>query len=88
VPQISRRTTQRSAGAIRMKYIDVAQAAGRWLVSVENEVPQSFSTRGQAVVAAHAVAKRIHHEERRPAAVRALLANGEWRLLSRFETPA
>jgi hypothetical protein len=70
-----------------MKYVNVAQAAGRWLVSVENEVPQSFATRGEAVVAAYGVAKRVHAVERQPSAVRALLANGEWRLLSRFETP-
>jgi len=70
-----------------MKYVSVAQAAGQWLVSVENEVPQSFATRSQAVVAAYGVAKRVHLDERRPAAVRALLANGEWQLLSRFETP-
>jgi hypothetical protein len=68
-----------------MKYVSVAQAAGKWLVSVENEVPQSFATRGQAVVAAMQVAKRVHREERQPAAVRALLSNGEWSLLSRFE---
>jgi hypothetical protein len=70
-----------------MKYVNVAQAADRWFVSVENEVPQSFATRGQAVVAAHEVARRVHREERRPSAVRALLANGEWRLLFRFEAP-
>ena len=70
-----------------MKYVDVAQAAGCWLVSVENEVPQTFATRGEAVVAAYGVAKRVHRDERKPFGVRALLANGEWRLLSRFETP-
>ena len=68
-----------------MKFVDVAQAAGRWLVSVENEVPQTFATRGEAVVAAHVVAKRVHRDERGPSAVRALLADGQWRVLSRFE---
>jgi hypothetical protein len=71
-----------------LKYVNVAPAAGRWLVSVENEVPQSFATRGEAVVAAHVVAKRVHREERKPSAVRALLPDGEWRLLFRFENAA
>ena len=68
------------------KYVSVAPAQGQWLVSVENEVPQVFATRSAAVVAAHAVAKRVHSEDRQTAAVRALLANGDWRVLARFET--
>jgi hypothetical protein len=71
-----------------MKYVNVAQATGRWLVSVENEVPQSFATRGAAVVAALQVARRVHREERQPSAVRALLSSGEWSVLSRFDTLA
>ena len=67
------------------KYVSVAPAAGQWLVSVENEVPQSFPTRGRAVIVAHDVAKRVHREGGEPCAVRALLANGEWSVLMRFE---
>jgi hypothetical protein len=70
-----------------MKYVSVAHAAGRWLVSVENEVPQAFDTRGRAVVAAHAVAKRVHREEGEPCAVRALLSNGDWSVIARFDRP-
>jgi hypothetical protein len=68
-----------------MKYVDVAHAAGHWLVSVENEVPQTFATRGRAVVAAHQVARRVHDAEGAPSAVRALLANGEWSIIARFD---
>jgi hypothetical protein len=73
--------------AMTMKYVSVAPAAGKWLVSVENEVPQTFATRGRAVVAALQIASRVHREERQPAAVRALQSNGEWSLLSRFDLP-
>jgi hypothetical protein len=71
-----------------MKYVSVAQAAGQWLVSVENEVPQSFASRGRAVVVAHEIAQRVHRDERTPCAVRALLSNGEWSILARFDRPA
>jgi hypothetical protein len=70
---------------VPMKYVSVAKAAGQWLVSVENEVPQSFATRGEAVVAALQVARRVHADERQPSAVRALLSSGEWSVLSRFD---
>jgi hypothetical protein len=68
-----------------MKYVSVANAAGRWIVSVENEVPQTFDTRGEAIVAAFGMGKRIHREEKRTCAVRVLLSNGQWSVLSRFE---
>ena len=71
-----------------IKYVSVAHAAGHWLVSVENEVPQHFPTRGRAVIAAHEIARRVHREERRPSAVRALLSNGQWNVLMRFDKPA
>ena len=71
-----------------MKYVSVAQALGQWLVSVENEVPQTFGSRARAVVAAHDVAKRVHQQSGTPCAVRALLANGEWSVLARFDRPA
>ena len=70
-----------------IKYVSVAHAAGQWLVSVENEVPQAFSSRGRAVVVAHEVARRVHAEEGRPSAVRALLSSGEWSVLMRFDQP-
>jgi hypothetical protein len=69
------------------KFVSVAHAAGQWLVSVENEVPQTFATRGRAVVAAHEVARRVHREAGKPAVVRALLSNGEWSVLMRFDKP-
>jgi hypothetical protein len=69
-----------------MKYVNVARALDRWIVSVENEVPQSFATRGEAIVAAFVVARRVHREEDKPSAVRALLSNGQWSVLSRFDT--
>ena len=71
-----------------MKYVSVANAAGRWLVSVENEVPQVFDTRGRAVVAAHAVARRVHRDAGEACAVRALLSNGDWSVIARFEDAA
>ena len=70
-----------------MKYVNVAHAAGHWLVSVENEVPQTFATRGRAVVAAHEVAKRVQRTAGEPCAVRALLSNGEWSIIARFDLP-
>jgi hypothetical protein len=70
-----------------MKYVSVAHAAGQWLVSVENEVPQSFASRGRAVVVAHEIAKRVHGEAGEPCAVRALLSNGDWSVLARFDRP-
>jgi hypothetical protein len=70
-----------------MKYVSVARAAGRWLVSVENEVPQTFDSRGRAVVAAHAVARRVHKDDGEPCAVRALLSNGDWSVIARFDRP-
>lgn len=69
------------------RYVSVALAAGNWLVSVEDEVPQTFSARGRAVVVAHEVAKRVHREAGTPCAVRALLSNGEWSVLTRFDKP-
>ncbi|HUR89428.1 MAG TPA: hypothetical protein VMZ74_10110 [Ramlibacter sp.] len=69
------------------RYVSVALAAGNWLVSVEHEVPQGFSTRGRAVIVAHEVARRIHRETGTPCAVRALLSNGEWSVLVRFDKP-
>lgn len=71
-----------------IKFVSVAHAAGQWLVSVENEIPQAFATRGRAVVVAHGIARRVHDEERRPSAVRALLSSGEWSVLMRFDRPA
>jgi len=70
-----------------MKYVSVANAAGGWLVSVENEVPQMFPTRGRAVVVAHEVARRVHREAGEACAVRALLSSGEWSVLARFDRP-
>ena len=69
------------------RFVSVAHAAGQWLVSVENEVPQSFPTRGRAVRAASEVARRVHREDGRPAAVRALLSTGQWSVLMRFDQP-
>lgn len=56
-------------------------------MSVENEVTQTFQTRGRAVIAAHEVARRVHREAGKPAAVRELLSNGEWSVLMRFDKP-
>ena len=70
---------------VEPKYVSVAHAAGSWLVSVENEVPQAFPTRGRAVIVAHDVARRVHREGGGPCAVRALLAFGEWSVLMRFD---
>jgi hypothetical protein len=69
-----------------MKFISVARAADRWIVSVENEVPQTFASRGEAIVAAFVLGRRVHRESGLPCAVRALLSNGEWSVLSRFDT--
>jgi hypothetical protein len=81
------RRTVSPQGVMTMKFVNVAHAAGKWFVSVENEVPLSFGTRGQAVVAALGIARRVHQQERQPAAVRALLSSGEWSVLSRFDNP-
>jgi hypothetical protein len=69
------------------QFVSVAFAAGQWLVSVTNEVPQTFATRSRAVVAAHDVARRVHEQSGKPSIVRALLSNGEWSVLVRFDKP-
>ena len=69
----------------QIKFVSIAHAAGQWLVSVENEVPQAFPTRGRAVIVAHEVARRVHREGGAPCAVRALLSSGEWSVLMRFD---